>query len=251
MLKANKHPSSHLQASFNKYGIQSFEWSVVKLCPIDELNTEEINVIAAIGRENLFNFTDGGEGMKGFKHTEECKKRDSLLKLADWAAGKWVTPDMAIKRINVFTGQEHTYDRAGNAESDGFYKNSIMSCLCGIKKTHKGFFWVKSSVTIDHASLVADLGHLSLQQAKAYYSFAMLLDGNTLDDDTKPVDTFIPKRVGGAKKKPIERIDVVTGLIKEYESVASAARDWFDRSTVQRTLKGEYSTYRGYYWSWL
>lgn len=246
MLKKNNHPNSHLQNAYNKYGIENFEWSVYKTCSIDQLNIEEECAIAAIGRENLFNFTDGGDGVSGYRHTEEYKKYDSKVKLDGWASGKYTTPEMAIKRINVFTGQEHAYDRVGNAEKDGFSKKSITSCICGLKKTHKGFFWLRIDDATTYEQLKNNLGHLSLQQAKSYYTFAMLLDDNQIVDEEGL--EFVPKRRGGSPKKYIERIDAFTGMVKEYDSVASAARDGFDRSTVQKALRGKIEAYRGFYW---
>jgi group I intron endonuclease len=75
MLVKNKHPNKHMQASFNKYGMDTFEWSIYKACTIDKLNDEEMMAIAALGRENLFNFTDGGSGMKRFTHSKESKQK--------------------------------------------------------------------------------------------------------------------------------------------------------------------------------
>ena len=253
MLKKHNHPNKHLQAAFNKYGIENFEWSVIKLCPIDQLNIEEERAIAAIGRENLFNFTDGGEGIKGYKHTEEYKKYDSASKIAGWATGKYTTPEMAIKRINVFTGQEHIYDRTGSAEKDGFSKKTIMSCLCGIKNTHKGFFWCRSDDSKTYLDLRNELSELSLLQAEAYYTFAMQLDGHDAIDliKTKKPGPKIKLTAKSRSYKPIERINVVTGLVTEYNSIAEASRDGFDRSTIQRALGGKISSYKGYYWNTL
>jgi hypothetical protein len=160
---------------------------------------------------------------------------------------------MTIKRINVFTGQEHTYDRIGSAEKDGFSKKSIMSCLCGSKNTHKGFFWCKADETITYEELKNNLEHLSLQRAKSYYTFAMQLDG-VLNAELVCENKLEPKihlSAASRKYKPIERINMITGIVTEYLSIADAVRDGFDRSTIQRALKGVIDSYRGFYWQFI
>lgn len=249
-LKSGSHPNKHLQAAYNIYGAKKFMYEVLYTCPIADLNEKEINAVAQYGRENLFNFTIGGEGLKGFKHSESSKQKVRDTKNTKWLSGTYTTPEMAVKRINVFTGQEHMYDRPGNAEKDGFSKKAITSCLCGVKKTHKGFFWCKLDSATTYEEFKNSLSHLSLQQAKSYYSFAMRLDGQPTEVLENTME-FISRRRGGSKSKRIERIDMITGIIKEYDSVASAARDGFDRSTIQRALSGKIKTYRGFYWQFL
>lgn len=247
MLKGNKHKNRCLQNSFNKYGAKNFTYRVAKTCSVCDLNDSETELIAKYGRENLFNYTDGGEGLKGYVPSADSTQKCRLTKIARWADDTYTTEDMAIRRINVFTGQKTLYSRIGAAEKDGFSKKTIASCLCGIKRTHKGFFWQRAVDTTEYEALKNNLNKLSLQQAKSYYTFAMLLDGN--DPALPEPPKFVPKRLGGTPKKRIERIDVITGVVIEYESVAEAGRDGFDRSTIQRALRGEIATYRGFYWA--
>lgn len=44
-LRANKHPNSHLQNSYNLYGEQSFSYEIIKYCPISDLLREEQQLI--------------------------------------------------------------------------------------------------------------------------------------------------------------------------------------------------------------
>jgi hypothetical protein len=77
------------------------------------------------GRENLVNFTDGGEGMSGYKHTEEAKKKyknsmekyynseEHKKKLSDagkgqisWNKGKKLSEEHKRKMSNSLKGRE-------------------------------------------------------------------------------------------------------------------------------------------------
>ncbi|QIG68258.1 putative homing endonuclease protein [Rhizobium phage RHph_Y1_10] len=41
----------------------------------------EVETIAAYGRDNLCNFTDGGDGVSGYRHTDETRKRMARLRV--------------------------------------------------------------------------------------------------------------------------------------------------------------------------
>lgn len=248
-LLKNTNPNRHLQAAFNKYGMENFIWSVYKLCAVEELNDEETLAIATIGRENLFNFTDGGEGLKGFKHEPPTKIKNRALSAERWASGKYDIPSMAIKRINVFTGDIHHYARSGLAKVDGFSGDLIKQCIWRDKKTHKGFFWLKADDETSYDTLKNNLNKLNMHNTETYRTFALQLDGHPIEDIFVPQHVAKIKLTNSSRKyKQLERIDMVTGIVKEYMSIADAARDGFDRSTIQRAIKGEYNSYRGYFW---
>lgn len=241
------HPNRHVRSARALYGPDCWEYEICKRCEISELNVEEVAAIAAFGRENLFNFTDGGEGLKGFKQSAESIEKVSETKLKAWESGKYDRQETEIWRVNVFTGTRTKYIRSGSAEKDGFSRDTIMSCICGLKRTHKGFFWVRHDDPRTYEELLASLPKLSLQQAKAWRSFALLLDGFEVTDE--PQLKSVSERLGGRPKKPIQRTDLITGAIKTYASIRAAVCDGFDRSTIQRTLRGHLKTYRGFTWA--
>lgn len=253
MLKNHKHPNKHMQSAADKYGIETFEWSIYELCSREELNQKEEAAIALIGRTSLFNFTDGGEGQKGFTHELTAIEKDGIAKKAQWDSGLYDDPSMEIQRINVFSGTITNYTRAGLVKEDGFTENSVMSCLYKCKQTHKGFFWKRATdQATDQATyqeLLSKLSKLGLQQAKSYRSFALKLDNLPIEDEStnpKPSNAWMRPT-----SKPIERIDLVTGEVKEYASIADAVQDGFERSSIDKALKGQIQTYRGNNWQLL
>lgn len=84
-LKNNKHPNSHLQRAWNKYGELNFEFLIVEICAKDSLIDKERHYISQ--NNNGFNIrTDPvsllGESnpFYGKKHTDETKRKISLAK---------------------------------------------------------------------------------------------------------------------------------------------------------------------------
>lgn len=72
--------SSYLQNSWNKYGRENFVFEILEECSIDDLNDKEIYWIKEystfVGFENSngYNLTKGGEGCKGYTHTEKTRR---------------------------------------------------------------------------------------------------------------------------------------------------------------------------------
>ena len=65
MLRKNTHSNTYLQAQWNKYGEDNFEFIVLMECEPDELNKKEIYLIAAYHSNNPkygYNLTIGGDG---------------------------------------------------------------------------------------------------------------------------------------------------------------------------------------------
>ena len=51
LLRHGKHQNSHLQAAWDKYGEDNFSFSVIELCPIDQLISREQYFIDSINPE--------------------------------------------------------------------------------------------------------------------------------------------------------------------------------------------------------
>lgn len=52
------------------------------------------------------------------------------------------------------------------------------------------------------------------------------------------------------RNKYVERVDPITGEIKEYKSVRDVSKEGFDSSTVSKVCKGKLNTHKGYYWKY-
>ena len=72
---------SVIHKAIKKYGFDNFELSKIE-CPIHELNEMEIEMIKKLNSKvpNGYNLSDGGEGVRGFKLTEEQRKKISEKK---------------------------------------------------------------------------------------------------------------------------------------------------------------------------
>lgn len=71
-LKNNKHHNRHLQAAWNKYGAEEFVFEILEECPIEELDEKETYYIRKYETcINGYNLDEGGQGIRGYKHTEE------------------------------------------------------------------------------------------------------------------------------------------------------------------------------------
>ena len=75
-LIGNYHKNDHLQKAFNKYGEQSFLFSQMLACPIDKLDTYEIEYISQFksdNREYGYNIMKGGQERRF--HSIESKRK--------------------------------------------------------------------------------------------------------------------------------------------------------------------------------
>lgn len=81
-LNSNKHPNKHLQRSWNKYGQDAFTYKVIEFIDYgsDLIDRESywIERLKACDKEIGYNILKKGN-LKGFKHSEETKKKLSRL----------------------------------------------------------------------------------------------------------------------------------------------------------------------------
>lgn len=98
LLLKNKHKNNHLQSSYNKNGLSSFNFELLENCSSrEEMLKREIYLISHYNSfVNGFNHTIGGEGSFGYKHSKE-----SIIKMSSWK--RIVTPEWceAISKANL------------------------------------------------------------------------------------------------------------------------------------------------------
>jgi len=71
-LKNNKHHNRHLQAAWNKYGEDAFEFFILEYCHKDILDEREQYYIWLCNSYNFgYNLDYGGDGIRGYSHTQE------------------------------------------------------------------------------------------------------------------------------------------------------------------------------------
>ena len=111
-LLQNTHKNKHLQSSFNKYGIDSFEFNIIEECDEEMLPEREkywIQEFKSHDRANGYNKTYGGEfgrlsdeivqstanKLRGRTLSEEMKNR-----IRETLTGKKQTPEAIQNRVN-------------------------------------------------------------------------------------------------------------------------------------------------------
>lgn len=78
-LRGTYHFNNHLQWAWNKYKEDSFKFDIIEQCDKNELNDKEIYWITKYDSyHNGYNQTTGGDGMRGFTHSEETKAKISI-----------------------------------------------------------------------------------------------------------------------------------------------------------------------------
>jgi len=85
-LKENKHHNSHLQSSYNKYGLENFEFIIELECDLNNLLIEEKRLIkeyCASDNKYGYNVNDPEHIFLGKKHSEKTKKKLSLQKIGN------------------------------------------------------------------------------------------------------------------------------------------------------------------------
>jgi group I intron endonuclease len=85
-LNHNKHHNLHLQSSWNKYGAESFEFTILLECRIDDLLSHELSFILAHNSfDNSFgyNVNDPEHTFLDRKHSEKTKQKLSFKKLGE------------------------------------------------------------------------------------------------------------------------------------------------------------------------
>jgi group I intron endonuclease len=173
--KSSKSNCRYLKNSFQKYGIENFEFKLICICFDEDLNRLEIDYIKKYDSlvPKGFNLRAGGEngGKQNnetkIKISETLKRRYSELKpklgkphtedaknkISKALKGRKLTPEIIekmkkniIKRnvlqldlnlniINIFCGIS---EAANFVETT---KNNISMACCGKRKTAKGFIW--------------------------------------------------------------------------------------------------------------
>jgi len=73
----NEDSTEHLYRAIRKHGVENFDFTLISMCDNNELNDLEIKYIKEFNtfRENGYNMTAGGQGIKDYKHTPETKER--------------------------------------------------------------------------------------------------------------------------------------------------------------------------------
>lgn len=127
--RMNKHKNSwkkgttYLSNSIKKHGWDNFQVEIlIKDVPEEDLSALEISYIDifdATNRKKGYNLTKGGEGLSGFKHSNETKKKITMSKKKHDAEKGTISLDKRINKWQVssaspkkYIGRYNTQERA-------------------------------------------------------------------------------------------------------------------------------------------
>lgn len=273
-LRCQNHENKHLQAAYNLYGEDAFEYVLLEECERNELNEKEIFYIQYYDSYKTgYNQDLGGQGCKGYKHSE-----DEILKMRQVQNPKAVLRlDSNLSIIDEWVSCSHA------AKTLGFSARGIKACCNreNRQKTIGGFYWVykeeyenniidwdyylninKSSAKrvsqFDmHMNLVkiwdsiyqsqvvggyltSEVSAVCNYRKRSYQGFIWRFTDEYTDEEyEKDCNTdFIKRPAVGAKA--IARYDLSGNLMAIYESTADAVRKTgFSKSSIQACLYGK------------
>lgn len=138
-LKNNTHHNKHLQAAWNKYGEDNFEFSIVERCSCDKLDSSETYWISYYSSyNNGYNLDCGGSGIRGYKHTKEelekMRRVHNSLSVLQF--------DLEFNLLNEWTSITTASKQLG-------YSRDAIRCRCdndkfspNLSKVYKDCYWV-------------------------------------------------------------------------------------------------------------
>jgi hypothetical protein len=152
----------------------------------------EKKIILEIGRKNLCNLTDGGEGISGFNHSEETKQKISI-----WRKGKPLSEE-TCKKI--------TQNKTGN-------KYKIKNLSSKIEEMYKTKNIQEIAVELD-LSFSTIKNYLVENNLYVYHK-----NRKVVSEETKIKKSILMKNKGS---KPVSQYDKQENHIKDFQSITEA-----------------------------
>lgn len=142
-LKKNRHPNTHLQNAFNKYGLENFEFSIIEICEPFQLNEREhywATLLKTHNRKFGYNIKPTNVNDK-IKQSEETKQKISKSNKgrSSWAKGKKFSKEHIekIKRNNM--GKKRSDDCKAKLSEIGKNRKFSNETKLKLKNAKKGW----------------------------------------------------------------------------------------------------------------
>ncbi len=144
-LNKNKHHNTYLQASWNKYGAESFVFRVLQYSTPDKLDQLEIAYIKHFDSyRNGYNGTLGGEGVTEDRNTPEYKERQRRFAKESWSKPEYIAKLRKTLKDNGHyssvmcneTGE--VFDSLREAERETGIDSRTISYCCRGKRPNAG-----------------------------------------------------------------------------------------------------------------
>lgn len=211
-----------LNYAIKKYGVENFLFEVIRSeVPIEQINETEIQCIKEHNCKvpNGYNITEGGEGLKGHKHSEETKQKirqaglgrvvsyETRMKIGLAHKGKTLSEEMKAKLSVSHRGKKQSEEtiqkrvaaNTGRKRTEEFKKKMSLA-RTGQQGTMTG---KKHSEETKKKIGLANSKHKCKEHLKTYYS--KLYTGQKRSDES--VDKF---------KKTIESFTQSVTFIREF-----------------------------------
>ena len=170
-LQNNKHPSTHLQNAYNKYGVASFEYSILEYCEVEILEVREDYWLSLVPNDKKYKQRAVSKSNRGMRWSEESKCKLKGRKV--WNKGlKGIAPSYSIpkgERISVGT----EFKKGQTAWNKG---------TKGIIKANKGSFKPKSFAVVSPENVIfkgENLYRFSKEHGLEYTGMQKLVFYNT------------------------------------------------------------------------
>lgn len=224
---------------------------------IEEANKKEVEFIKLYGRSNLgkgalCNLTDGGDGIVGYKMSEETR-----LKMSKTRKGRKPSAESISKVAAALRGRKRP-EEVGRKISEikkGKYLG-VNNPFFG--KTHSDEFKIKRSLAQkgEKSPLFGKRGYLSHNYGKKRSSedlkkMSIRVQGekNPFYSKSHSEEFKNRRRVESKLNKSVIQFSLDGEEIKEYISIREAARlNNFDRTGVAHACNGNLRTYRKFIW---
>jgi hypothetical protein len=184
----------------------------------------EVKLISEIGKKNLCNLTDGGEGVSGFNHSEETKQKISI-----WRKGKPLSKETCQKITDSKKGNAYKLKNIPKGQIEELYKTKGIYEICN------------------------ELG-LTFNTVQKYLKDKNLYIKNKnrkLDsEETKKKKSIANK---GKNTKSVEQYDLQNNKINEFISITEACiyiNKLMRMGDITACCKGKQKTAFGYIWKY-
>ena len=184
----------------------------------------EKKIILEIGRKNLCNLTDGGEGVSGFNHSEETKQKISI-----WRKGKSLPEETCRKITQNKTGNHYKLKNIPEGKIEELYETKGIYDIC--KELNLTFNTVKKYL-----------------ENKGIY----IKNKNRVLDS---IETKVKKSIAnkGKRSRPIEQYDIQNNKLNEFTNMTEACISLNKpgrMGDITACCKGKQKTAFGFIWKY-
>ena len=183
----------------------------------------EKKIILEVGRENLCNLTDGGEGVSGFNHSEETKQKISI-----WRKGKPLSKETCKKITQNKTGNKYKIKNLSSKIEEMYKTKNIQE--------------ISDELSL---SFITVKNHLVENGLYVYHK-----NRKRVSEETKIKKSALMKNKGN---KPVIQYDKQGNHIKDFQSITEACL-YLEKPNRQGDItaccQGKQKTAFGFIWKY-